>query len=277
MENIKVFCRCRPLNEREILSCEDSIWHISQQAKNINLSHFASSKINDQKRFQTVYSFDSCFDENYDNISVYSTSIKPSLACALDGISCTFMVYGQTGAGKTFTMNGPVNYINDDVEIDFQRNPGVLFQSALDIIQMIEESGKEVILRVSFVEIYNDQIFDLLGNINASLNLVEDVSKHEFIIRGFLSIKKGVNEVKVNSIEEIADLLKKGETNRHYAENFMNHLSSRSHTVFKFHLTIVNEETLITSNLNFVDLAGSERLSNYEVNPEIENFEFSLH
>lgn len=92
---------------------------------------------------------------------------------------------------------------------------------------------------------------------------MEDVARKEFFV-------KGANEILVSSKKEILEILKKGETNRHYALTNLNHSSSRSHTIFSLKVKSItnNACSLIESQLNFVDLAGSEKLSNYQLMEE---------
>ena len=154
-------------------------------------------------------------------------------------------------------------------------------------------------MRCSYVEIYNDQIYDLLKSpekLGDTLQVSEDAKKDFYI--------KGVTEESVSSIDDILDKLKKGELNRHYAQTMMNHTSSRSHTIFRLMVqTVTNtfirdyrreksesisninnfdlksqaeishneslegaQGTVVTESLlNFVDLAGSEKVSNHQV------------
>ena len=170
-----------------------------------------------------------------------------------------------------------------------------MIQSIKDIFRTIaEDKHKIYFLKVSYFEIYNEQIYDLLqgqDKIHEVMTLVEDVKTENFKIRG-------LTEMTVTSIEEILKLLHKGEVNRHYAKTVMNHSSSRSHTMFRFTVKAVsntyvrdfkhresmeNEQELEMSDitsmfegkgnskpafatesyLNFVDLAGSEKVSTY--------------
>lgn len=157
---------------------------------------------------------------------------------------------------------------------------------------------KTYFLRCSYVEIYNDQIFDLLKTterLTETLAVSEDSNKEFYI--------KGVTEESISSIEEVLEKLKKGETNRHYAKTAMNHSSSRSHAIFRLTVQSVTnsfireyrreksrsstninnlelrrqfnsnhegdtkkEGTIVTESLlNFVDLAGSEKVTHHQM------------
>jgi hypothetical protein len=171
---------------------------------------------------------------------------------------------------------------------------GILLQSLSEIFTQIDkDQDKTYFMHCSYIEIYNEQIFDLLKpsqKLGETLSINEDARK-EFYIRG-------VTEESVSSIDETLDVLRRGEMNRHYAQTYMNHNSSRSHAIFRLNVKSItnnfirnyrrsvvrapnvnNEElynvlfreepateridgALITeSMLNFVDLAGSEKVS----------------
>jgi len=179
------------------------------------------------------------------------------------------------------------DFVYDSNKEHFENNTGILVQSLRDIFKAIEQDKERTyFLQCTYFEIYNDQIYDLLKphrSLGEPLPLVEDVKNEDFVI-------KGITTESVGSIKQILDRLKKGELNRHYAETFMNHSSSRSHCIFRLHIKSMTnayiksyrqmnndcrnvnvhldinhcnqEGTLVTeSYLNFVDLAGSERMS----------------
>ena len=207
---------------------------------------------------------------------------------SLEGINGTVFVYGQTGSGKTYTMLGtermqkqfvPNRTIKKDDE-----EPGILIHAMQDLFSEIEQdSNRTYFLRCAYVEIYNEQVFDLLrseqASINESLQLVEDGRTKDFFIRG-------VTEQPVHNNTDVLELLTIGENNRHYAETKLNHASSRSHTVFRVWVQSVTKDFLgecmpnsksddgelgksimnhqvTQSVLNFVDLAGSEKVSSH--------------
>jgi hypothetical protein len=189
---------------------------------------------------------------------------------------------------------------------DLSGSTGILIMALRDIFNAIEnDMDKTYFLRCSYVEIYNDNIYDLLktpDKLGETLTVNED-AKRDFYI-------KGVVEESVSSITEILEKLRKGEANRHYAATAMNHTSSRSHTIFRLSVqtltnnfirdyrrehytkasninndilikfvnaegtnmgpfedeTLKKEGTMVTESLlNFVDLAGSEKVSNHHM------------
>lgn len=119
-------------------------------------------------------------------------------------------------------------------------------------------------VRVSYLEIYNELVYDLLdpnGVGERPLTINESRDKH-FLV-------KGITEIPVLSIQEVLQLIQLGEQNRSYAETQLNHHSSRSHTLFRLSLVqytrVVGDDSFMAmqSYLNFVDLAGSEKITNY--------------
>lgn len=146
---------------------------------------------------------------------------------------------------------------------------GVIMYALEDIFREVRESeGKHYFFSCSYMEIYNEHVFDLLKETHEMkaeiLNIVEGNEK-EFFVRG-------LSEYAVASITEVMERLAKGEVNRHYAATTMNHNSSRSHTIFRLNIRSIqvlgetdDEENLTTESiLNFVDLAGSERVGNLQ-------------
>ena len=159
----------------------------------------------------------------------------------------TIFAYGQTSTGKTFTMRGVSPH-----------NEGVIPHSIKEIFSLIE--GTECVkstVKVSYVEIYNEAINDLLDTSKKNLELREGMNKEVFV--------NNLTEVKVSNSNEVMNLLQKGEDNRIVAETKLNEKSSRSHSVFRINIEItkkVNEKTTtFISQLNLIDLAGSENAS----------------
>ncbi|KOC61857.1 Bipolar kinesin KRP-130 [Habropoda laboriosa] len=206
------------------------------------------------------YKFDNVFEPSSKQIEVYNIVVNPLLDEVLAGYSCTVFAYGQTGTGKTFTMEG----INSDSTLHWQSDSsaGIIPRSLshmFDKLQLLE--AQEYTIRVSFLELYNGDLFDLLSpNDDATkIRLYEDTSKKGAVII------HGLNEVTVHNKSEVYKILEKGSEKRQTAATLMNAQSSRSHTVFSItvHMkenTTDGEEVLKTGKLNLVDLAGSENI-----------------
>uniref|UniRef100_A0A7N5P0N4 Kinesin-like protein n=1 Tax=Ailuropoda melanoleuca TaxID=9646 RepID=A0A7N5P0N4_AILME len=184
---------------------------------------------------------------------VYETVAKDVVAQALDGYNGTIMCYGQTGAGKTYTMTGATeNY----------KHRGILPRALQQVFRMIEERPTHAItVRVSYLEIYNESLFDLLSTlpyVGPSVTPMTIVENPQGVFVKGLSVHLTSQE------EDAFSLLFEGETNRIIASHTMNKNSSRSHCIFTIyveaHSRTLSDEKYITSKINLVDLAGSERL-----------------
>ncbi|XP_005547013.1 kinesin-like protein KIF9 isoform X3 [Macaca thibetana thibetana] len=184
---------------------------------------------------------------------VYETVAKDVVSQALNGYNGTIMCYGQTGAGKTYTMTGATeNY----------KHRGILPRALQQVFRMIEERPTHAItVRVSYLEIYNESLFDLLSTlpyVGPSVTPMTIVENPQGVFIKGLSVHLTSQE------EDAFSLLFEGETNRIIASHTMNKNSSRSHCIFTIYLEAhsrtLSEEKYITSKINLVDLAGSERL-----------------
>lgn len=139
------------------------------------------------------------------------------------------------------------------------KNEGVIFLGIKKLFKEIEADEEcRYCVRMSYVEIYNENIFDLLSTqkkMQGSLHIVENTKTNDFWV-------KGVNEIIIADAEEAVDLIMSGEENRHFAATSLNHHSSRSHCLIRlFVQKIDKEESILEGICNFVDLAGSEKLS----------------
>ncbi|XP_054450735.1 kinesin-like protein KIF9 isoform X5 [Pteronotus mesoamericanus] len=184
---------------------------------------------------------------------VYETVAKDVVSQALDGYNGTIMCYGQTGAGKTYTMTGATeNY----------KHRGILPRALRQVFRVIEERPTHAItVHVSYLEIYNESLFDLLSTlpyVGPSVTPVTIVENSQGVFIKGLSVHLASQE------EDAFSLLFEGETNRIIASHTMNKNSSRSHCIFTIYLEAhsrtLSDEKYITSKINLVDLAGSERL-----------------
>ncbi|XP_035582832.1 kinesin-like protein KIF9 isoform X7 [Zalophus californianus] len=184
---------------------------------------------------------------------VYETVAKDVVAQALNGYNGTIMCYGQTGAGKTYTMTGATeNY----------KHRGILPRALQQVFRMIAERPTHAItVRVSYLEIYNESLFDLLSTlpyVGPSVTPMTIVENPQGVFVKGLSVHLTSQE------EDAFSLLFEGETNRIIASHTMNKNSSRSHCIFTIyveaHSRTLSDEKYITSKINLVDLAGSERL-----------------
>ncbi|KAF2291373.1 hypothetical protein GH714_023375 [Hevea brasiliensis] len=191
-----------------------------------------------------AYGFDRVFGPATTTRHVYDVAAQHVVSGAMQGINGTVFAYGVTSSGKTHTMHGE------------QKSPGIIPLAVKDVFGIIQETpGREFLLRVSYLEIYNEVINDLLDPTGQNLRIREDVQG---------TYVEGIKEEVVLSPAHALSLIASGEEHRHVGSNNFNLLSSRSHTIFT--LTIESsprgenegEEDVTLSQLNLIDLAGSE-------------------
>jgi len=189
------------------------------------------------------------------NFQVFNTVVKPMVNSFLEGINTSLLMYGPTGAGKTYTMIGdemkrknlrelsdPYSFIKGSDT--HSEDAGALFY-ALDCIfkELANQSGINV-LKVSYIEIYNDCVYDLLQEKTRLVNplSINETEPGKFAI-------KGIIEQPIKNLSEVLMVIKQGERNRHYAESVMNHSSSRSHAIFQVKLDRVNTDCVSRSEI----------------------------
>lgn len=145
------------------------------------------------------------------------------------------------------------------------KTEGLIMMALKKIFQEIEVSekeGEEFVVKLSYIEIYNENVYDLLRDLadhnGKTLQINEDIKKNEFHV-------KNAQEECITSLKEALEVLERGEKNRHFAATNLNHNSSRSHALFRIMVKYVDKENNVYESIcNFVDLAGSEKLSKYE-------------
>ncbi|XP_067928961.1 kinesin-like protein KIF9 [Watersipora subatra] len=192
---------------------------------------------------------------NSEQQDVFEKTAKPLITRCLNGYNGTMLCYGQTGAGKTFTMTGATeNY----------SYRGLIPRALQQLYKDIEEkTDYSINVRISYLEIYNEHMVDLL----ASQPFLEKEGAMQMAIGEDENgvYVKGLTQHLAQTEEEALNLLFEGETNRVIAQHSMNAASSRSHCIFMLNVEarsrVMSNAVYTTSKLNFVDLAGSERLS----------------
>ena len=208
--------------------------------------------INNQKE-QWSFHFDKIL-HNVPQEEVFEYTMNDIIKSSVQGYNGTIFAYGQTGSGKTFTISGaPSNFAYR----------GIIPRSISRLFNEISTKPEyEFNIQVSYLEIYNEIMFDLLPEDGkflgerANIEFQED-NKGNVIV-------KGLTKHKVTNEEECFNLLFEGESNRTISEHKLNQGSSRSHCLFMIQLEmkskIESTEKIMVSKLNFVDLAGSERV-----------------
>ncbi|KAF0302525.1 Kinesin-like protein KIF11 [Amphibalanus amphitrite] len=250
-QNIQVFVRARPINATEKGRGSFSIVETSD--------HTVTVKERPQDKITKNFTFDRVFGPKSKQVDVYRKVVMPLLEQVLLGYNCTVFAYGQTGTGKTFTMEGE----RCESELPWDQDPGlgIIPRTLSQLFDELRIQGVEFTVRVSFLELYNEELFDLLGpeTDTTRLRLYEDAQK-----KGSCIIH-GLEEVTVHNKNDVYEILRLGSQKRQTAATLMNAHSSRSHTVFSVtvHIkenTVDGEELLKTGKLNLVDLAGSENV-----------------
>ncbi|XP_029618646.1 centromere-associated protein E isoform X5 [Salmo trutta] len=246
---VKVCVRVRPLIEREETAAES--------AEPVKLYWKTDKKTIhqvDDGNLTKNFSFDRVFRAEETTLQLYQELAKPLVVSTVEGYNGTIFAYGQTSSGKTFTMMGS------------SLTPGVIPLAMEDVFHTIKTCPKkEFLLRVSYLEIYNETVTDLLCDSwkRKPLEIREGNNKNVYVA--------DLTEELVTSPEQALAWIRKGEKNRHYGKTKMNQRSSRSHTIFRMILENRDrgdsasgenpDSAIIVSHLNLVDLAGAERAS----------------
>ncbi|XP_073307711.1 kinesin-like protein KIN-7D, mitochondrial [Primulina huaijiensis] len=230
-DSILVTIRFRPMSEREHQRGEEVAWYAD-----------GDKIVRNEYNPITAYGFDKVFGPDTATPDVYDIAARPVVKAAMEGVNGTVFAYGVTSSGKTHTMHGD------------QNSPGIIPLAIKDVFSIIQETpGREFLLRVSYLEIYNEVINDLLDPTGQNLRVRED-SQGTYV--------EGIKEEVVLSPGHVLSFIAAGEEHRHVGSNNFNLFSSRSHTIF----TLMIEsgahgddyDGVIFSQLNLIDLAGSE-------------------
>eukprot|EP00736_Rhodelphis_marinus_P004269 Rmarinus@m.9084 len=243
-ETVKVVVRCRPPNAKEIAENRGSCVDVDVPLGQIRLT--SSSDDHSSKAF----TYDNVYDKDSLQIDVYNQAARPIVDSVIEGYNGTVFAYGQTGCGKTFSMEG----VKDDPDLQ-----GIIPRSFSHIFAKISKTtDKKFLVRASYLEIYNEEIRDLLGkDPKEKRELKEHPEKGVFV--------KDLTTLVVNSPEDMYQVLLTGGKNRSVGETLMNRDSSRSHSVFSITIEtsedVAGDARIKAGKLNLVDLAGSERQS----------------
>ncbi|MBN3276810.1 KIF17 protein, partial [Polyodon spathula] len=245
-ESVKVVVRCRPMNERErALNCKAAVTMDSARCQCFIQKPGATNEPPKQFTFDGTYYTDQTTEQMYNEIAYLLVE------GVTEGYNGTIFAYGQTGSGKSFTMQGIT---------DPPAQRGVIpraFEHIFESIQCAENT--KFLVRASYLEIYNEEIRDLLGNdTKQKLELKEHPEQGVYV--------KELSLHTVHSVGECERIMEQGWKNRSVGYTLMNKDSSRSHSIFTIHLEISTvdqsgEGHLRAGKLNLVDLAGSERQS----------------
>ncbi|MCD7473626.1 hypothetical protein HAX54_015684 [Datura stramonium] len=246
--NIRVFCRCRPLNAEETAAG-------ASMAVDFEAAKDGELTIKSNGMSKKTFKFDAIFSPQANQAEVFEDT-APLATSVLDGYNVCIFAYGQTGTGKTFTMEGT------------EESRGVNYRTLEELFRIIEERKNAVHyeISVSVLEVYNEQIRDLLVSGSQQgvkrLEIKQDGEGMHHV--------PGLVEAHVNNMNEVWEALRTGSNARAVGSTNANEHSSRSHCI---HCVMVKGENLLNgectrSKLWLIDLAGSERIAKTEVQGE---------
>ena len=245
-ESVKVVVRCRPLGNKEMEEQRECIVNVDMNACFIQV--YNPQNIKEIKSF----TFDHTYDWRATQELIFNQTALPILESIMEGYNGTIFAYGQTGTGKTYTMEG-----NDN-----EKDKGIIPRSIDWIFNNIKNyPAQQFLVRVSFVEIYNEEVRDLLSKVKRQKLNVREKDKVFYV--------ENVTVIQAENSKMTLDIMKSGRVNRATGATKMNPGSSRSHSIFS--ITVESSTTdeageahYKVGKLNLVDLAGSERQSKTE-------------
>lgn len=260
--NVQVIVRCRPPSEEERKARASQVLRCNEATREVTIFQQVAGK-----QIDRTFTFDRVFGTNTQQEHLFQTAIVPIVQEVLEGFNCTIFAYGQTGTGKTYTMTGGMEDLAyHSRELD--ERAGVIPRAIKHIFGALESAEAEYSVKASFLELYNEEITDLLAPDDANGSLIGGTERKMTLMedgKGGVLVR-GLDEVIVKNSSEIYSILERGTSKRRTAETLLNKQSSRSHSVFTITLHIKEstpegEELIKCGKLNLVDLAGSENIS----------------
>ena len=249
-ENVKVVVRVRPLNTSE----NKEGYRMITKVNTIDGTIKVEIPKKDTHSLDTpakIFTFDTVFAPDVKQVDVYNRVARPIVSNVLEGYNGTIFAYGQTGTGKTFTMEG---------DRSVAELKGIIPNSFAHIFGHIAKSGddKNFLVRVSYLEIYNEEVRDLLNSKDQQTRLEV---KERPDVGGYV---KDLTTVNVNNADDMDKIMTVGNKNRSVGSTNMNAHSSRSHAIFTTTIECsekgLDKQTHFrVGKLHLVDLAGSER------------------
>ena len=256
-ENVKVVVRVRPLNTLELREGYKSITKVNtiDGTIRVEVPKREPSQLDTPAK---IFTFDTVFAPDVKQVDVYTRVARPIVSNVLEGYNGTIFAYGQTGTGKTFTMEG---------DRSVAELKGIIPNSFAHIFGHIAKSGddKNFLVRVSYLEIYNEEVRDLLGkDQNMRLEVKERPDVGVYV--------KDLSAFVMNNADEMDRIMTMGNKNRSVGATNMNAHSSRSHAIFTITIECSEkgadkQQHFRVGKLHLVDLAGSERQTKeYKIN-----------
>ncbi|KAF8310995.1 kinesin-domain-containing protein [Clavulina sp. PMI_390] len=242
--NIRVVVRCRGLSRSEIAQkSRIAVTTDGPRAEEITIPALNRN-----------YEFDQVLGADADQSVIYQDVVVPMLDQVFEGYNATLCAYGQTGAGKTYTMHGELDVKESG---GLSSHAGVVPRVITRIFRRLEKDYNDFSVCISYMELYNEELRDLLASptSNVPLKLFEESPKKTLI--------QGLLEIRVKDVGSALSLLRSGNKQRQTAMTNLNERSSRSHSIFSISVTTAagskeSKDMFQIGKLNLVDLAGSE-------------------
>ncbi|KAH8293643.1 hypothetical protein KR054_002493 [Drosophila jambulina] len=248
IENVRVVVRARPMDKNELSAGALSAISVDKINRAITVMK-PNATANEPPK---TYYFDNVFDGGSNQLDLYVDTARPIVDKVLEGYNGTILAYGQTGTGKTYTMSG---------NPDSPQTKGIIPNAFAHIFGHIAKAkeNQKFLVRVSYMEIYNEEVRDLLGkDVGKSLEVKERPDIGVFV--------KDLSGYVVHNADDLENIMRLGNKNRAVGATKMNQESSRSHAIFS--ITVERSELgeggvqhVRMGKLQLVDLAGSERQS----------------
>ncbi|WOL14877.1 kinesin-like protein KIN-5A [Canna indica] len=257
--NVQVILRCRPLSDDEARMNTPAVISCNEHRREVLAAQNIANK-----QIDRTFTFDKVFGPTSKQKDLFNQAVAPIVNEVLEGYNCTIFAYGQTGTGKTYTMEGGGRKLKNG---EFPSDAGVIPRAVRQIFEILEAQCAEYSMKVTFLELYNEEITDLLAPDESKFS--EDKNKKPIALmedgKGGVFVR-GLEEEVVYTAGEIYKILDKGSAKRRTAETLLNKQSSRSHSIFSItihikEITPEGEEMIKCGKLNLVDLAGSENIS----------------
>ncbi|CAG5131881.1 unnamed protein product [Candidula unifasciata] len=248
IDTVRVVVRSRPLNDKEVETNCKIVVKVEEVRGTVTVKNPQSS----HDEIPKTFTFDIVFGPDCNQLDVYNKVARPVVDCVLEGYNGTIFAYGQTGTGKTFTMEG-LRAIPE--------KRGIIPNSFAHIFGHIAkaEGDTRFLVRVSYLEIYNEEVRDLLGkDQHQRLEVKERPDVGVYV--------KDLSAFVVNNADDMDRIMTLGNKNRSVGATNMNLHSSRSHAIFTVTIEcsekgLDGKQHVKVGKLHLVDLAGSERQS----------------
>nr|XP_014094676.1 kinesin-like protein Klp68D [Bactrocera oleae] len=241
-ECVQVVVRCRPISNKEQSEGSEEVVAVYPNRGVVEIKNLTEAN----KEQRKMFTYDAAYDACATQINLYNEVVFPLVSSVLDGFNGCIFAYGQTGTGKTFTMEGVRG--NEDLK-------GIIPRTFEQIWLHINRTENfQFLVDVSYLEIYMEELRDLLKPNSKHLEVRE---------RGSGVYVPNLHAINCKSVDDMLNVMHIGNKNRTVGFTNMNEHSSRSHAIFMIRIEMCDIETntIKVGKLNLIDLAGSERQS----------------